>query len=429
MPSTDLPPALRLYLAVSAHGEGLARILLRRRLQDGKEDPQRIGERLGRASLPRPNGALAWFHAASVGESLSLLATIEALTRARRDLHVVVTTGTRTSATLLARRLPRRALHQFAPLDVGPAVQRFLRHWSPDLAVWTESELWPRLVHDTSMRGVPMVLVNARMTGRSMARWHQLSSVAEWLLNRFDAVLVQDEVGRAGLVSLGLESGRARVTGSLKAAAEPLPLEPAVLAQFRAAVGARPLWLAASTHPGEEAMAAAAHERLRKSRPDALLIVAPRHPDRAEAVAAELAPSGSLPRRSEGALPTHDAPIYLADTLGEMGLWYRLAPVAFMGGSTAGIGGHNPYEPAALGAALIHGPDVANFAAIYAALDAGGGALRIADATGLAEAVWTLWAPPRRGALVDAARRVVAAEPDARDLVLTELLARLPPAR
>lgn len=429
MPSTEPPTALRLYLGLTARAEGAAGILLRRRLRDGKEDPKRMGERLGRPSLPRPDGALAWFHAASVGESLSLLGTIEALTRARRDLHVLVTTGTRTSATLLARRLPRRALHQFAPLDVGPAVERFLRHWRPDLAVWTESELWPRLVHDTSARGVPMVLVNARMTARSLTRWRRLSPVAAWLLNRFETVLVQDEAARAGLVELGLEPDRARVTGSLKSAAEPLPLDPAALARFRVAVGKRPLWLAASTHPGEETIAAAAHARLRKSRPDALLIIAPRHPARADAVAAELASEGPLPRRSEGALPTEGAPIYLADTLGEMGLWYRLAPVTFIGGSTAEMGGHNPYEPAGLGAAVIHGPDVANFAAIYAALDGGGGALKVVDAAGLAEAVWTLWSEPRRAALVDAARRVVAAEPDARAAVLTELLARLPPRR
>lgn len=381
------PPALAAYLAVSRLAGPAAGPLLRHRLARGKEDSARLPERLGKAGLPRPAGRLAWVHAASVGEANSALPLVSALL-ARASAAVLVTTGTVTSARRMAAALPPGALHQFAPVDTAGAVRAFLDHWRPDLAVWIESELWPRLVVETARRGVPMAMVNARLSEASFRRWQRLPGMARRLLGSFRTILAQDEETVARVQRLG---GAVRFAGNLKALVEPPACDEAEFRAIRAEIGDRPVWLAASTHPGEEPVVLQAQKALRTR--DALLVLAPRHPERGDEVAGLVAGKGFRSvRRSAGEVPATDTQVWLADTLGEMGLWYRLAPVAFVGGSLVAVGGHTPFEPVQLRCTVLHGPHVANFAPSYAALDGAGGALAVADAGEIALAVDGLFA-------------------------------------
>jgi 3-deoxy-D-manno-octulosonic-acid transferase len=418
--------ALGLYRAGSAIAAPAARLLLRRRLARGKEDPARVAERMGHPGAPRPQGPLVWLHGASVGESLSLLTLIEALGAARPDLRMLMTTGTVTSARLIGARLPKGAIHQYVPLDVGPAVARFLDHWRPDLAIWAESELWPRLVADTHARGVPMALVNARMSAGSARNWGRFApGMARALLGAFDAIGAQDDAIAARLAGLGASAPV--VTGTLKGGVAPPDLPEARAAMALACAG-RPVWLAASTHEGEESLVAEAHRIAAARVPGLLTLIAPRHPDRGPAIAAALSAQGlRVSRRGLGALPEGGDDIHILDTLGEMGAWLRLAPVAFIGGSLVPVGGHNPHEPAALGAAILHGGHTANFAPDFAALDGAGGALRVgAD---LGDAVARLLADaPARAAMATAARAALPDGTAARTATMALLAPLLPQA-
>lgn len=384
---------LALYRALSVIGGPLLRLLLWRRAQAGKEDPNRLPERMGVAQAARPAGRLVWVHAASVGEALSALPLIERLLALHPDLRALVTTGTLSSARILAGRLPARALHQFAPLDRPQWVRRFLDHWRPDMAIWIESELWPNLLMETARRGVPMALVNARLSARSFHRWRLAPRGMATLLGCFRVILARDETSAGFLRRLG--AARTRCIGDLKQTAEPLTADAAELAQLRAAIGERPLWLAASTHRGEEAAVMQTQQFLRAQFPTLLGVIAPRHAERGSEIAKLLSAGGlSVARRAEQQLPDSGTDIYLADTMGEMGLWYQLAPIAFVGGSLARHGGQNPLEPARLGCAILHGPHIGNFAESYAALDAAGAAQPVADPATLAAAVAALLSNP-----------------------------------
>jgi 3-deoxy-D-manno-octulosonic-acid transferase len=375
---SDRPLSLRVYGAASGAVAALAPWWLARRVRGGKEDPARLGERLGRASVTRPAGALVWVHAVSVGEAVSALSLIEWLRRERPGLAVLVTTGTLTSAKVLAERLPARAIHQFAPLDTPGAVRRFLDHWRPAVGLFVESELWPNLILRAREAGVRLALVSARITARSAANWGRAPGAARAVLGAFEVVLAQDEATAVRIQGLG---GRDDGRLNLKDAAEPLAADGGALVALRAATKGRPVVLAASTHPGEELLIAQAVDALPATQP--LLVIAPRHPARAQAIAQALAPR-RVARRSQGETIGTDTGVYLADTLGELGLFYRLADVCVIGGSlAAGIGGHNPLEPARLGAAIVTGPGVANFQAVYEAMAAAGAAVRVEDGYGL----------------------------------------------
>jgi 3-deoxy-D-manno-octulosonic-acid transferase len=370
--------ALAGYLAATSRGEAWGRRKLQARLAGGKEDAARLEERTGTASQPRPAGRLLWFHAASVGESLSLLELIKRLLDVEPDLHVLMTTGTVASAEVLAARLPDRCLHQYIPLDLRPYVRRFLAHWRPDLAVWTESELWPNLIVETAAMGCKLLILNARLSDRSLRRWRLLGGAAASLLQRFTAVQAQDRATAQALRRLGLPAERIAITGTLKEGAPPPPCDEAERARLTRLTEGRPMWLAASTHPGEEAACLDAQIQAGRSLHRLLMILAPRHADRGDAVAALIQARGlGCARRSAGQDPGPETQVYLADTMGELGLWYRLAPVSFVGGSLAEIGGHNPFEPAALGSAILHGPHVHNFADIYGRLAEVGGARQV----------------------------------------------------
>lgn len=406
--------------AATAAGPLMAR-RIGARLRAAGVAPDRIAERRGIATRPRPPGALIWLHGASVGESLSILPLIAALMAARPGLTCLVTTGTATSAAILGQRLPAGALHQFAPLDSPAYVRRFLRHWRPDLLVTVESELWPVMLGECDRAGIPRALVNARLSEGSLRNWQRFPATARALLAPFRLVTAQTGPVAAALQALG--AGAVRVAADMKATAEAPPADPAILAGLRAVIGTRPVWAAVSTHPGEEDVVLAAHAQVRKALPEALLILCPRHPERGEAIAA-LSP---MSRRSRGEAPS--GAVWLADTLGETGLWYRLAGVTFLGGSFAPVGGHNPWEVARCGGALLHGPHVANAAGAYATLDAAGAAA-VVDAAGLGPAVAALLADPARARAMGQAGLAAARSQGA---PVTEtaaaLLALLPPAR
>lgn len=431
-PRSALPPPPRSalvagWLGLTALAAPLGERLLRKRLSQGKEDPDRWREKLGVPSLPRPEGRLVWVHAVSVGEGLSILPLLNRLVTA--GVQVLVTSTTVTSARLLSERLPSGCRHQFLPLDTAPAVGAFLDHWRPDVAVMVESEFWPRLIHDTHARGIPLVLANARMSEGSARRWRRVSGPIRAMLARFHAITAPDARIAALLADLGADPARIRVTGSLKRGAERLPVSTAERAALDTAIGSRPRWLAASTHPGEEEAVLDAHRRILSGAADALLVLAPRHPDRGAAIAALIQGAGlTVARRSAGELPAAGTQVYLADTLGEMGLWFDLCPVAFVGGSLVPVGGHNAYEPVAHGAAVLTGPHVGNFAALYDGLLSAGGAVTVPDAAGLAQAVTALGDPRRHAAQTAAARACVAAEDDATavtaDIILSAMAAR-----
>jgi 3-deoxy-D-manno-octulosonic-acid transferase len=413
------PFLLRLYLAGSRRAAGIARRLLERRRAEGKEDGPRLPERMGEASLPRPEGQLVWFHAASVGEAASLLEMLRRLTQARPGVHCLVTTGTVTSAGFLADRLPENCLHQFAPMDVMPWVKRFLDHWRPDLAVWTESELWPATLTETRARGIPMLLINARISARSFRRWRMMPRLASALLSRFDRILAQDALAGEQLTALGADPERLSVEGTLKEGAAPLPYDEAERVRIARALSGRPVWLAASTHPGEDEMALAAHARARRALPMLALILAPRHPVRGDGLAVMMRGRGlSVSQRSKGEPIGPDTDVYLADTLGEMGLWYRIASVSFVGGSLVEVGGHNPFEPALLGSAILFGPHVRNFVDGYRRLSDAGAAVLVRSEAELAEALVATIAPDRAAEMAAAAWAACSEGAEVTDAVL-----------
>lgn len=361
-----------------------------------------------------------------MGESLSLLELIRRMSEERPDLRFLVTTGTVTSAQVMASRLPATAVHQFVPVDVLPWVRRFLDHWRPSLAVWTESELWPALISETRARGVPMVVINARMSKTSHDRWRFLRGMVRSLLERFDEAHVQDDLTAAYLRHLGLPGQRLHVTGTLKEGAAALPCDEDERARLAAHLGGRPIWLAGSTHEGEEEKVLEAHRQALKANPRLLLILVPRHPHRGDEVAAMIEQHGcSFARRSANEMPGSDHAVYLADTLGEMGLWYRLAPISFVGGSLEPIGGHNPFEPAALGSVILHGPYVSNFVDIFQRLAESRASRLVSSPESLAEAVNDLLNPDRAAAMAHAAWEVCSAGAEVTDRALDMLFDHL----
>jgi 3-deoxy-D-manno-octulosonic-acid transferase len=379
---TPLP--LIAYRLVTRALEPLAPRLLDARARRGKEDPVRVDERMGFTRAERPAGDLVWLHGVSVGESLSLLPVIERFVKARPDLTVLVTSSTVTSAQILAHRLPPGVIHQYAPVDAPGVVERFLDHWRPGLAVFVESEIWPNLLLEAQRRGVKLALISARITEKTVEGWARFPASARALTGAFDLVLPQDAVSAQRLESLG-----ARIDGlvNLKLSGEPLPHDPAAFSRLSAAIGDRPVIVAASTHEGEEVAIVRALDKLGDR---ICLILAPRHPERGQHIAQALQREGyAFAMRSRGETIGPDTDIYLADTLNEMGLFLRLADVVVMGGSFAPaiglppVGGHNPLEPARLGRPTITGPDASNWAPVTSALAEAGGLM-------LVQAPWDL---------------------------------------
>ncbi|WP_432816975.1 3-deoxy-D-manno-octulosonic acid transferase [Sulfitobacter sp. JB4-11] len=386
----------------------------------------RAHEKLGHASVRRSaGGPLIWFHSASVGESLSVLALITRMGVILPDAQFLMTSGTATSAALVAKRLPPRCVHQFAPLDAGGPMKRFLKHWKPDAAVFVESELWPQMLRRTHDSGAGMAMVNARLSETSLARWGKQPALARYLLEVFDLILTQNDAMAENMVAIGAPADRVARGVNLKSMAGPLPVDEDALYEARAALGHRPVWVASSTHAGEEEVVLAAHRALLKDWPDLHLILAPRHPERGDAVAALIAEAGlEMTRRSAGDQP--GAQVYLADTLGELGTWYSLSDLVFLGGSLLPIGGHNPFEVAQAGGITIAGPHLANFAETYAEMQGAGAALEAADAGTLrAQVARLLGDEAAREAARTAARGFAEARVDRLDAIADRLIKAL----
>lgn len=421
--------ALHAYRLLTRTLEPFAPRLLDDRARRGKEDPVRVDERLGLAGVPRPEGDLVWLHGVSVGETLSLLPLVERLREAWPDLTVLVTSGTTASAQLLARRLPPGAIHQYAPVDGPGAVAAFLDHWRPSLGVLVESELWPNLILACQARRIPLVLASARITEKTANGWSRFPGAARRLLSAFALTLPQDDASAERLTRLG-----ARIDGqvNLKLAGGPLPHDAGAFTALSAAIGDRSVIVAASTHEGEEIAIVRALDRLNGR---ICLIIVPRHPDRAGGIATTLTRDGyRFALRSAGQALTAETDLYIADTLGEMGLFLRIADVVVMGGSFAPalglppVGGHNPLEPARLGKPAVTGPDASNWQAVTAALAQADGLAIVQTPGDLPGVIAPLLADPAAAkAMGERARRAAADAGSGLETLWRDLQPLLPP--
>lgn len=418
--------ALKIYRAATRAFGLAAPLLLNIRSRQGKEDPARRGERYGQTDVARPDGALMWFHAASVGETNAVLPVIDRLLAERQDLTVLLTTGTLTSAAMAKRRLPERALHQYIALDVPSYVQAFLDHWKPDVAVFVESEIWPNLIVEIARRRIPLALANARMSSRSAARWRWLSGISVPLFSRFDVVLAQNDIFARTLKRLGAR--RVVAVGNLKIDAPPPVVDAVELERLRQTLAGRPLLVAASTHDPEEETVAEAHRLVAARLKGFCTIIAPRHPGRGKAIAAALRAKGfEIALRSAGERPDAKTDIYIVDTIGELGTLYALTDVAFIGGSLIAHGGQNPVEAIGHGAVVLTGPHWSNFRDLYRALLRHKGAREVASAAALADALVEILA--QEGEVLrmrNGAKAALQSLAGALDRTVQELIAMLP---
>ena len=423
-------PALMAYRLLTRLLEPLAPRLLDARVKQGKEDPARVDERLGLSTHPRPDGSLVWLHGVSVGETLSLLPLVERIRKARPDLTILVTSGTLTSARLLARRLPESVIHQFAPVDGPAAVAHFLDHWRPHLGIFVESELWPNLIVTARKRGVKLALVSARVTEKTAEGWARFPRAARKVLTSFDLVMPQDTGPADHLEALG-----ARIDGivNLKLSGAPLPHDGAAFSTLSAAIGDRSVIVAASTHEGEEIAIVRALDSLADP---VCLILVPRHPERGPEIATALTRDGyRFALRSRGSALTAETDLYIADTLGELGLFLRLADVVVMGGSftsklgqdLAPVGGHNSLEPARLGKPIVTGPDVFNWTMVSHDLGTAGGLQMIDSPYDMPTAIGPLLANPGAAKTMGERARRAAADAGSGFERLWELLQPLLP--
>lgn len=410
-----------LYSATGIAITPLLKRYLKKRQRRGKEDAQRLPERFGHASIARPEGTLIWLHAASVGEAQSVLTLMRALTAKYPTAHLLITTGTVTSAALVAQQAVPRVIHQYMPIDTLPSVRRFFAHWQPDMALWVESEFWPQLVFEARTRRIPMLLINARLSERSFERWQRWPRTIARILGGFDTVFAGSHDDATRLSTLGATN--VRDAGNLKFDAAALPTDPALLQELQQTIGTRPCWLAASTHGNEEHMIANAHTTIAATHTGLLTLLVPRHAARGDTIATELRALGlNVAQRSKGEPITTETHLYLADTMGELGSFYRAAPMAFLGGSLIAHGGHNPLEPARLDCAVISGTHTHNFAAIVDQLRAENGIAIVADTAALAAQVSLFLREPQRAraqaqAAAECVRRAHGAS--------TEILARI----
>ena len=398
---------LQAYRLLARAAQPVVPLVLQLRERQGKEDPDRRMERFGDASRVRPSGTLVWLHAASVGETNAILPLISSIREMRPDLALLLTTGTVTSAKLAETRLGGAVLHQFAPIDLPQYISRFLDYWQPDLAVFAESEIWPNLMLGLVERGTPLALVNARISRRSFARWRRSPRLSQSLFQNFNLVLAHNEETARQFHALGARNVHA--IGNLKMDSPAPPADAGELERLQGLTRDRPIFLAASTHGGEDLHVIRAHRALREDSPSLLTIVVPRHPERGPGVASLAKQEGCVTAlRSSGGMPDQGCDLYVADTIGELGLFYALSPVALIGGSLIPRGGQNPVEAVKHGCAVLTGPHFDNFGDAYRALIDTGGCWEVDSITELAVAVRRLLLSEstRAGMLRDATRSI-----------------------
>ena len=378
--------ALQTYWLATQIARPFLPYFIARRKRAGKEDGQRHQERLAQTALSRPDGPLAWVHAASVGETNAVLPLCAALTE--RGFTVLVTTVTTTAAHILADKASANPLilHQYAPFDVPPIIQKFLDHWQPSLAIFAESEIWPMTIKALSVRDIPLAIVNGRMSDRSFRRWRKFKSATPSLFGRIDQVLVRGDEDLLRFQELGAE--RVTITGNLKYDSPAPDIDPDQRAKLQRDIAGRPVFLATSTHSGEDEILLKAHQILRQSIPDLLSCIVPRHPRRGTDIL-ELAKSldVSAELRTASGNPSAACELYVSDTLGELGLFYSIAPAALVGGSLEPIGGHNPIEAVQQGCAVLSGPHVFNFREVFGVLEGAEACVIVHDAEEIAAAV------------------------------------------
>lgn len=425
----DLPAlsrGLRNYRRATTLARPLAPLILSYRERKNKEDPLRRAERYGIASIPRPEGPLLWLHAASVGELNAILPLIDLLQARRSDINILVTTGTVTSAKLAGTRLQHRAIHQYLPLDAPRFVESFLDHWRPSLAAFTESEIWPNMITAAVTREIPLAIVNGRMSKKSFDRWQGKAAMATPLFGSFDLVLAQNNKFSRRFSDLGARHVSA--VGNLKIDAPPLPIDEDLLAALRSQTNGRPIFIAASTHAGEEEQIAEAHKLLSKRADNPLTIIAPRHPERAGAIVKLLEGRGiKVAQRSRHDVITDDTAIYLADTIGELGSFYHFSSIALLGGSLIERGGQNPIEAIKCGALVLTGPNWGNFRDEYKALIKAKAVSEVSSAAELAVALGRLWDDaPAAAARRQAAEKAVEQLSGALERTLDALIPLLP---
>lgn len=366
----NLPLLIRTYLLFTFIFSVLSYLIIYVRLWSGKEDQDRFKEKLGQYARDRSNSKLIWFHGASVGETLSIIGLIEEITKINDELEFLITSGTNSSSQVLSTKMPKNAVHQFVPIDTPRAVKSFLKHWRPDFAIWVESEVWPRLLIETSKTKVPMWLVNGSMSLRSYKKWRYAPLSMQYLYNKFEKIYLRDERSAGFLNQLGLSSENFTVYGSLKADQEKLEFRKSDLKEVKNGLKEKRVWVAASTHAGEEEIVLKAHEKLLEVDKDIFLVLVPRHPERGkELTKLALSLNFKVSIRSKSKKINSTDQVHIGDTLGELGLWYELTCVSFIGGSITKNGGHNPYEAILADTFIIHGPETFNFDEIYRKLD------------------------------------------------------------
>ncbi len=409
---------LKLYRTLSFIAGPFIDLYLIFRKKTGKEDPKRFSERLGKPGFPRPDGKLVWVHAASIGEVMSVLPLVEVLLE-KYEVNVLITTGTVTSAKLMESRLPEKCIHQYVPIDKLITVQRFLDHWRPDIAFWVESELWPNLVIETEKTGCRMIQLNARISIPSYEKWQRYKSLGENMMSCFSLSLSQSEEDAERLTKIGAPN--ARFVGNLKFDAPALPADPKETGKLVSMIGERPIWVAASTHPGEEEIIAGIHRKLREKYDNILTIIIPRHPERGEEIKAVFSEENPA-LRSEGQEITEETQVYVADTIGELGIFYRLSGIVFVGGSLVEHGGQNPLEAARLECAIVSGPHTANFRRIYDEMESEQAFLRVSDGENLADTVLELFGDPeKQEQLANTALELIESKSGALENYLAEL--------
>ena len=372
---------MHLYKSLTKISEPLFNYLLKARLKKGKEHAERFTERKGVASYARPQGQLVWFHAASVGESQSALILINEIKRDYPGLHILVTTGTLTSSELMKKNLPEGVIHQFYPLDHPKWVASFLEHWQPNFVFWMESELWPNMLSSLKERKITSILLNARLSKRSYKRWSYMPKAFKNMITTFDLILCQTDTDALYYAKLGAQN--IHVTDNLKYSAAPLSYNAEDYKAIRNALMGREVCLYASTHKGEEEIAKNVHLKLKHKHPNLITIIVPRHPERSSQIQDSL--SGEdveiQSRSMSNSEPNYNTDIYIADTLGELGLFYRVSPFALIGRSLSddGGGGHNPIEAAQLNCAVLHGGNIQNLQDIFDEMDAREAAISVRD--------------------------------------------------
>jgi 3-deoxy-D-manno-octulosonic-acid transferase len=412
---------LSLYRAVTTLGSPLIRLYLSRRLANGKESQSRFAERLGNASMPRPEGLVAWIHGASVGESLSTLPLIERLRADHPEWSILVTTGTVTSASLMVERLPEGAFHQFVPVDKFAYVSKFFNHWKPDLALWTESEFWPNMISLSATMNIPMVLLNGRVSQKSFKVWKLFPGLIKEMLGAFSLCLGQSKSDAFRLADLGAPNTKS--VGNLKFSTPPLPANEQAMEKLSDMIGQRPCWLAASTHKGEEEIVGRIHKALKDKKSKILSIIVPRHPGRGSEILETLKGMGlNVGLRSTNEEFSSATDIYIADTMGELGLFYRLAPIVYIGKSMVSVGGQNPLEAARLDCAIVFGPHMENFKEITTTFTKENACIEVSNEASLLSTIMRLIKTPEEcNQLASAARQVADEQSGVLEAVLHEL--------